>query len=143
VSFADGYPYLLVSEASLDVLNARLANKGEPEKGMCRFRPNMVVKGVPAFDEDCWRIIRIGEVIFFVVKSCMRCKMTTIDPATGTIDAAGADVQPLAELAQFRRRKGDKVFFGQNLVAANSGLVRPGDTVFVIERGLANVTFDQ
>jgi uncharacterized protein YcbX len=133
VSFADGYPYLLVSEASLDVLNARLANKGEPEKDMCRFRHNMVVKGVPAFDEDCWRIIRIGEVIFFVVKPCMR----------GTIDAAGADVQPLAELAQFRRRKDDKVFFGQNLVAANSGLVRPGDTVFVIERGLANVTFDQ
>jgi uncharacterized protein YcbX len=142
VSFADGFPYLLIGEESLRYLNDRLAKASEPAVEMNRFRPNMVVKGVPAFDEDCWRVIRIGEVVFHVVKPCMRCKMTTIDPATGTIDPrAVADVQPLSELARFRQ-DGDKVLFGQNLVAASTGQVRPGDELVVLERGPRNVPDD-
>ena len=98
----------------------------------------MVVDGVPAFDEDTWRIIRIGEVVFHVVKPCCRCKATTVDTATGVMDLR-AQPQPLTELTQFRLDKATKsVMFGQNLLAANEGTVRPGDKVFVIERGEAN-----
>jgi uncharacterized protein YcbX len=96
------------------------------------------VDGVPAFDEDTWRIIRIGEVVFHVVKPCCRCKATTVDPKTGVMDQR-PQPQPLAELTQFRQDKATKlVMFGQNLLAANEGVVRPGDRVFVIERGAPN-----
>lgn len=125
VSFADGFPLLLVGQASLDELNARLA---EPVP-MQRFRPNVVVAGAAAHDEDEWRRIRIGAVECDVVKGCARCVVTTIDPAT-----AVAAKEPLRTLATYRHAQG-KVWFGQNLIHRGTSSVRVGDAVSVLARG--------
>jgi uncharacterized protein len=120
VSFADGFPLLLTTQASLDELNRRLA---EPVP-MLRFRPNIVVDGTARpHEEDDWRSIRIGDVPCDVVKPCARCVVTTIDPATATPGR-----EPLHTLAQYRRRDG-KVWFGQNLVHRGTGELRVGDAV--------------
>jgi uncharacterized protein YcbX len=125
VSFADGYPFLLIGQASLDDLNSRLA---EPIP-MNRFRPNFVVEGAESFAEDTWKKIRIGETVFHVVKPCARCVITTIDQATGTKTGK----EPLKTLGDFRNRRG-KLLFGQNLIAeSGGGKIRIGDEVEVLE----------
>lgn len=126
VSFADGYPVLLATEASLADLNRRLA---EPVP-MNRFRPNVVVRGSGAFEEDTWQAVRIGEAAFRVVKPCARCVVTTVDQSTG---APGRE--PLATLARFRKRDG-KVFFGQNLIPDAASALRVGDPVVPAEAGV-------
>jgi uncharacterized protein YcbX len=124
VGFADGFPLLLITQAALDGLNARLA---EPV-AMRRFRPNLVVDGAAAHAEDGWRSIRIGEVCFDVVKPCARCVLTTVDPDTGCFDAQG---EPLRTLIGYRR--GPKgVMFGQNLIPRGAGTIALGDAVEVI-----------
>jgi uncharacterized protein len=132
VSFADGYPFLLTGTASLDDLNTRLP---EPIP-MNRFRPNLVVSGAPAFEEDQWTRIRIGQVDFHVVKPCARCVVTTVDQAT-----ASRGTEPLRTLAQFRKRVpggkvggGGAVYFGQNLIPdlGAAAMLRAGDPVEVL-----------
>lgn len=125
VAFADGYPFLLANEASLEDLNRRMDARLEME----RFRPNLVVAGAGAFAEDGWREIRIGEVPFRVVKACARCAITTVDPATAAVGH-----EPLRTLAGYRRRNG-KVMFGQNAVHDGSGMLRTGDAVRVLGLG--------
>jgi hypothetical protein len=128
VSFADAFPYLLVGQASLDELNRRLA---EPVP-MDRFRPNLVVSGTGAFEEDGWRRIRIGSVEFRIVKPCARCVLTTVDQEKGVRTGA----EPLRTLAAFRTsllNGKPKVLFGQNLIAAGFGNVRVGDRVEVLD----------
>jgi uncharacterized protein YcbX len=127
VSFADGYPLLLASEDSLADLDRRMP----APLPMDRFRPSVVVAGAPPWAEDTWRRIRIGAVTFRVVKPCDRCVVTTTDQVTGARGAAGGE--PLRTLARFRRR-GDKVFFGQNLVPDGVGTIRAGDAVEVIDQ---------
>jgi len=117
VSFADGYPFLAISEASLADLNSRLENPLVME----RFRPNLVVSGVPAFAEDTWRRIRLGGVSFRAVKRCDRCSVTTVDPDTGA-----RDKEPLRTLATYRREDG-KVWFGMNLIHDGDGKLSVGD----------------
>jgi uncharacterized protein YcbX len=125
VSFVDGFPFLLTTEASLADLNARLPRPLPME----RFRPNLVVTGSEPFAEDDWRVIRIGDVVFDVVKPCARCAITTVDQQTGKRDGA----EPLRTLGTFRRgRKG--VLFGQNLAHRRQGTLRVGDEVVVLER---------
>lgn len=123
VGFADAYPALLLSEASLADLNARLARPVP----MDRFRPNLVVAGCAPYAEDGWRRIRIGGVLFHVVKPCSRCTITTVDQATGE-----RGQEPLATLARYRR-DGNQVLFGQNLVHEGIGELRVGDAVEVLE----------
>ena len=126
VSFADGYPFLLIGEASLADLNSKL---DEPVP-MNRFRPNFVVKGSGPFEEDTWKRIRIGSTEFHVVKPCARCVMTTVDQVRG--EKAGKE--PLRTLSSYRNRNGN-VLFGQNLIADKpGGSVKVGDEVEVIER---------
>lgn len=125
VSFADGFPLLLISEASLADLNQRLA----VPVSMRRFRPNVVVSGCQAYAEDNWRRLRIGEVEFAGVKACSRCIFTTIDPDTGRKDPG---LEPLRTLSRYRRRDGG-VYFGQNLIPRSHGSIRLGDRVDVIE----------
>lgn len=125
VSFADGFPLLLISEASLAALNQRLS---QPVP-MARFRPNLVVGGCEAFAEDGWRRLRIGTVELAVVKPCARCAFTTVDPETARMDPSQ---EPLRTLSTFRRIDG-KVMFGQNVLVRSAGTVRVGDTVEVIE----------
>ncbi|MEE9342988.1 MAG: MOSC domain-containing protein [Gammaproteobacteria bacterium] len=121
VSFADGFPLLLISQASLDDLNGRL----EGPVSMRRFRPNVVVSGCEPFAEDNWQRIRIGEVEFAGVKACSRCIFTTIDPDTGTKDPRQ---EPLRTLGTYRRRE-KGVFFGLNLIPMGAGNLRVGDRV--------------
>lgn len=126
VSFADGYPLLVISEASLQELNRR-----SPEKhSMDQFRTNLVVSGDEPFIEDSWKRIRIGEVEFEAVKPCERCILTTVDVKTGELRGSK---EPLNTLSQFRANETGGVFFGQNLVAKNEGTIQQGDTVEVLE----------
>ena len=79
VSFADGFPFLIVNLASLEELNSRLDSVIEVR----RFRPNIVVEGAKAWDEDDWTSARIGDTGFTLVKPCSRCVVTTVDPDRG------------------------------------------------------------
>lgn len=120
VSFADAFPFLLTNESSLADLNARMH---EPLP-MERFRPNIVVDGSDAFAEDDWTTLRIGELRFRMVKHCVRCTVTTVDP-----DTAARGKEPLATLATYRRNASGGVTFGVNLVHESTGTLRVGDTV--------------
>ncbi len=124
VSFADGFPLLLIGEGSLAELNRRL----KTPVPMLRFRPNLVVAGTPAHSEDGWKRIRVGGVEFDVVKPCTRCTFTTVNPATGEFDARG---EPLRTLKTYRNTP-DGIIFGQNLIARGAGTVRLGDPVLVL-----------
>lgn len=126
VSFADGYPMLVISEASLEELNRR-----SPEThSMDQFRTNLVVGETTPFAEDSWKRIRIGEVEFESVKPCERCILTTVDVDKGELRASK---EPLNTLTQFRANERGGVFFGQNLVAKNEGMIHQGDKVEVLE----------
>ncbi|MEC6883027.1 hybrid-cluster NAD(P)-dependent oxidoreductase [Photobacterium piscicola] len=126
VSFADGYPLLVISEASLAALNER----SRDHHTMAQFRTNLVVSNTDAFAEDEWKRIRIGEVEFEIVKPCARCILTTVDPLTGEFNALK---EPLKTMATFRADAAGDVFFGQNLVALNEGMIRAGDVIEVLE----------
>ena len=123
VSFADGFPLLLISSESLNDLNSRLP-KPLP---MNRFRPNLVVSGAGPFAEDTWKRIRIGEVVFDVAKPCARCSIPTIDQST-----AERGDEPLRTLASFRKFDG-KVWFGQNLIPRSPGAVCIDDRLEILE----------
>ncbi len=138
VSFADGYPLMLLTEASLADLNSRL----EEPLPMNRFRPNLVVNGSDAFAEDNWRTIRISDAVFRSTKPCERCVVTTVDQAKGEF----AGKEPLKTLASFRMAKdvmpnryeslgvgANAVLFGQNLIAESAGAtIRVGDEVEIM-----------
>ncbi|MEU2432030.1 MOSC N-terminal beta barrel domain-containing protein [Streptomyces sp. NPDC007861] len=131
VSFADGFPLLVTSVASLDALNSLIAQGDHPDEGplpMNRFRPNLVVDGTPPWDEDGWQRIQVGEVRFRVTKPCGRCVVTTTDQLT-----AERGKEPLRTLAR-HRRFGDRLVFGQNLVPEHTGTVRVGDPVRILGR---------
>jgi hypothetical protein len=152
VSFADGYPLLLIGEGSLDELNRRIQLNNGSDAGrvpalhpipMNRFRPSIVVKGSEPFAEDNWAKIRVGEAIFRVVKPCARCVMTTIDQDRGEV----VGKEPLRTLATFRKASvvrpegyeqfghgSTSVLFGENLIPDNPGVtVNIGDEVEVLE----------
>lgn len=122
VSFVDGYPFLLISQASLNDLNSRLT---EPLP-MNRFRPNIVIDGCPPYAEDSWSEIQIGNVKFKVAKSCARCVITTVNQET-----AQTGKEPLTTLATYRTDNG-KVMFGQNLIHQQLGSITVGDAVKLI-----------
>ena len=126
VAFADGYPFLLTTEASLEDLN----NSGPQVNEMERFRPNIVITGNEPFAEDTWKKIRIGDVIFENVKPCERCIFTTLDPNTAERSRKG---EPLRTLAKFRLVAKEGVTFGVNLVAENEGTISVGDEVEILE----------
>lgn len=125
VAFADGFPLLLIGQASLDDLSARVGRTLE----MLRFRPNLVVAGGEPYAEDGWKRIRIGRLEFRVAKGCSRCIMTTLDPLTGE---RSEDREPLTTLKRYRERDGE-VYFGQNLIACGSGQLQLGMPVEVLE----------
>lgn len=128
LAFADGYPLLLLSRAAAEDLSARAGR----ELGWRRFRPNLLIEGVAAHAEDRWKKIRIGAVDFDLVKPCIRCVFTTIDPDTGMAESDG---EPLASLKNYRRSAAG-ICFGQNLIARSAGAIYCGDHVEVIEQML-------
>ncbi|MGW8376068.1 MOSC N-terminal beta barrel domain-containing protein [Streptomyces sp. ODS28] len=129
VSFADGFPLLLTTVASLNALNSLIEQGDHADEGplpMNRFRPSAVVDGTAPWAEDEWTRVRIGEVSFRVVKPCGRCVVTTTDQSS-----AERGKEPLRTLAR-HRRFGDQLVFGQNLVPEHTGRVRSGDSFEVL-----------
>jgi uncharacterized protein YcbX len=121
VSFADAFPFLLISRASLDDLNSRLA---EPVP-MNRFRPNVVLDGCDAYEEDTWASLRIGNIGFRVAKACSRCTVPTVNQDTGVRGS-----EPIRTLGTYRTMNG-KIYFGQNLTHDGEGALSVGDEVHV------------
>lgn len=138
VSLADAFPFLLISEASLEDLNGRLENKGVGRVSMPRFRPNLVVSGCAAFAEDGWRSFTIGENLFHGMKLCSRCVMTTVNPEKGEKGR-----EPLQTLFEYRKQ-GNHAFFGQNTLLDtghnNTLVLNKGDRVEITE--LRNLWFN-
>jgi uncharacterized protein len=138
VSFADGYPLLLTSQASLGALNELVAAGPLAAEGplpMRRFRPSVVITGASPWAEDDWRVLRIGGLVFRAVKGCDRCVLTTIDP-----DTASTGKEPIATLARSRRWDG-KVWFGMNLIpslpdgaACAAPAIQVGDPVEILDK---------
>ncbi len=127
VSLADGYPFLVISQASLDDLNSRLPNP----LPMNRFRPNLVVSGGEPYQEDFWKMFTVGGVSFMGVKPCGRCTVITVDQQT-----AETGKEPLRTLASYRRNLWglgeNNIYFGMNLLAAEAGgILQVGDAIHV------------
>lgn len=131
-SFSDGYPLLMIGQASLDDLNSRL----ETPLPMNRFRPNIVFTGGTAFQEDYMKHFEINGIPFFGVKPCSRCVMTTIDQQT-----AEKAKEPLKTLSSYRM-KNKKVLFGQNVLHQGTGVVSIGDTITIHEQKLVEIVAD-
>jgi uncharacterized protein YcbX len=123
--FSDGFPLLVASEASLEALNARLAAGGHASVGMERLRPNIVLAGLQAHDEDRLGPMRVqadGPVQLVPVKPCARCTIPDVDPASGEVGTVVGDA-----LQTYRRNEklGGAVTFGMNAI------VREGDGVIL------------
>jgi len=123
ISFVDGYPILILSEASVDDLNSRLKT---PVEAM-RFRPNILLRGCAPFAEDGWKTIRIGDAVIDILKPCDRCSVVSIDPASGNTSK-----EPLRTLATFRKSPAG-ILFGQNSATRQPATLRTGDPVEVLE----------
>lgn len=133
VAFADGFPILLTTQASLNELNADAGYEFE----MRRFRSNIVVDGdFSPWEEDKWRLLRIGSAILRIVKPCERCIMTTQDPVSGEKTHGN---EPLATLARLHRASNGKIIFGQNAIVEQQGSIVLGDEVEVLESGPSNL----
>ena len=119
VSLADAYPFLIIGQRSLDDLNSRLPQP----LTINRFRPNLVFTGGEPYEEDTWRNISIGTTRFVGVKPCSRCFLTTVNPETGE-----KGIEPVRTLSTYRKRD-NKIYFGQNLVALDHTEINVGDII--------------
>jgi len=119
VSFADGYPFMIIGQASVGDLNSRM----EKPLPINRFRTNFVFAGGKPFEEDRWKKFKIGEVIFEAVKPCARCVITTTNQET-----AERANEPLHTLSKFRKID-NKVMFGMNLICESTGKISVGDKI--------------
>lgn len=115
VSFADGFPLLVVNQASLDAL----ASDGVVD--VRRFRPNVVVSGAPAWAEDGWRTLAGAALTLRTPKPCGRCAIPGVDP-----DTAATTKEPLRTLARLRTRE-HLAYFGVNAIPDAPGILRVGD----------------
>jgi len=123
-NFSDGYPLMMIGQKSLDDLNSRLAEA----LTMDRFRPNIVFAGGAAFDEDIMEHIQINKVDLYGVKLCARCVLTTINQSNAT-----KAKEPLKTLASYRL-KNNKIYFGQNLLFKQNGLINVGDIIEIVKQ---------
>ena len=120
-SFADAYPFLLLSEESMNDLNRRLISP----MSMLRFRPNIVFSGGNPYDEDSINDFEINGVNFTGLENCARCGIPNVDPATGIL---GNDKEPLKTLSKYRMNN-KNIQFGRNVVHSNTGKIHVGDTL--------------
>ncbi|MFT5609753.1 MAG: hypothetical protein ACI9WC_000419 [Arenicella sp.] len=123
VSFADGYPILIVSSESLDLLNSKLDN----DVLMDRFRPNIVVTGCAPHAEDQWKRIKIGQIEMSLVSACSRCIMPSIDQQTGNKN------QKVLDALQEYRRCDREIYFGMNAIHHSVGEIKLGDQLTILE----------
>ena len=131
VSFADGYPYLLLNQASFNYLQQQCPTKLDIQQ----FRGNIIVDGALPFAEDGWKTIKIGEVIFDIVKPCTRCVLTKFNVNT---TEPLPNNEPLKTLGYFRSDLEGNINFGMNMIARNHGTVSVGDKIEILERQPAN-----
>jgi uncharacterized protein YcbX len=125
-AFADGFPFLVTSQGSLDELNRRLTAQGQPAVPMNRFRPNIVLEGLEPYEEDYLSGLRCGPLTFAFVKRCARCPIPNIDQETAI--SAPATGQVLAQHRQFP----EGVLFGVNAVvqgADHGAWLKVGDAL--------------
>ena len=122
ISFVDGNPLHLVNESSLADLESRVGSPVALE----RFRPNLIVRGAPAYAEDGWTYLQIGDLKLNSHEPCARCMVVNLEPLTGAIG-----VEPLRTLAGYRRH-GKAVLFGHHLHALGQGTLEVG------QRGVAD-----
>jgi len=111
--FADGYPMLLISEASLADLNQKLNAQARPALPMNRFRPSLVIAGVEAFEEDYTAILQIGRVHLQPIKPCPRCPIPAIDQATGI---SGPDPLDILQSYRANPKVDGGITFGMNVI---------------------------
>ena len=133
VSFADNYPFMLTTTASLKELNERIVEiHGQQSQAisMNRFRPNIVIETTDPFMEDNWRLIKIGTVEFAVIKPSSRCIITTIDQESGEKNQLK---EPLRTLGTFRQFSEQGVMFGENMIPRNEGIIQVGDRLEVLQ----------
>ena len=123
VSFADGYPYLVVSKASLQDISSSAGIEADPR----RFRPNLVVTGAEPYAEFLWGSFQVGQAKFHGLKPCERCVVTTIDP-----DTLEKGNEPLLSLS--RQKTDGRLVFGMHAAVASEGMISTGDKVVVGER---------
>ncbi|RXG32926.1 MOSC domain-containing protein [Leeuwenhoekiella marinoflava] len=123
ISFADGFPIHLVSEASVADLNTKLDNAMPAE----RFRPNIIISGIPAYSEESWKTISIGTCIFDVIEKTPRCSLITIDPKTALINKRQ---EPLRTLATYKKEE-KAVNFGVYLIPRNEGRLLKSDIISI------------
>ncbi|ALT00195.1 MOSC domain-containing protein [Lacimicrobium alkaliphilum] len=136
VGFADAFPLLIISQASLEALNARC----EDIHSMAQFRPNLVVSHCEAFAEDSWARIRIGEVELRMDGPCSRCIFTTRDPKSG--EFIGRQ-EPLNTLSLFRKDQVGKINFGMNTTVVKGGVLELGAEIEVLEKRTAETYADR
>ncbi len=129
-AFADGCPYLLISEQSLEALNEELTDFN---CSMKRFRPNLVIEGCEKFAEDSWKYVKIGDTVFRCLYKCGRCTLPSVDPLTGERHAK----EPLNTLRKFRLAEENErqlhknsPVFGTNLAIDSPGVIKQGDLVY-------------
>ncbi|WP_392563953.1 YcbX family protein [Orbus wheelerorum] len=130
LGFADGYPYLLINQASFNYLQQQCPQKLTVEQ----FRGNIIIDGALPFAEDGWKTIKIGDIIFDLVKPCSRCVMTRVNLATHNYFA---DNEPLKTLRYFRQDEQGEIDFGINMIARNTGTIAINDRLEVLERKTA------
>jgi uncharacterized protein YcbX len=121
--FSDGYPVLMIGQASLDDLNSRL----EEPVPMNRFRPNIVFTGGTPFQEDSMKQFQINGADFYAVKPCARCAVPTTNQDTGE-----RKKEPMKTLATYRTGN-NKVYFGQNILYEKDTIINVGDVLTIVE----------
>jgi uncharacterized protein len=119
--FSDGFPILVISEASLADLNEKLVQKGRSALPMDRFRPNIVIGGVDAFEEDYAATITIGELILKPVKPCPRCPIPSVDQASGQV---GPDPLDILRTYRVNAKVNGGITFGMNTVVQSGAGTR-------------------
>jgi hypothetical protein len=126
-AFADAFPFLMIGQSSMDDLNARLSEK----VAVNRFRPNIVFKGGQPYEEDEMARFTVHDIEFYGVKLCARCTIPAINQET-----AERGKEPSKTLAAYRKR-GNNIYFGQNLLHKGEGVISVGDRIEILERNLA------
>lgn len=122
-SFSDGFPFLLMSQSSVDFLQQQYGKTVDVRQ----FRPNIVIDDCAAFEEDHWKRIAINGIQFDLVKPCSRCVIPSIDVQTGEMQ------KDFMQVLLAHRKIGSEIVVGQNMTHTGEGEVSVGDRVVVLE----------
>lgn len=126
-SLSDGYPFLIIGQESLNLLNSKLKD----QIPINRFRPNLVFSGGKPHEEDNWKEFCINEITFYPIKPCARCVITTIDQDShNNLFNGSKSKEPLHTLS-FYRKFNNKVLFGMNLLHKGRGIIKVGDRLII------------